>query len=42
LQTPQILELSGVGNKTILQSFGIETVLDLPYVGENFFVSTDF
>ncbi|THH12964.1 hypothetical protein EW146_g7214 [Bondarzewia mesenterica] len=35
LKTPQILELSGVGNKKLLQSLGIETVIDLPGVGEN-------
>lgn len=35
LQTPQLLELSGVGNKTLLSKLGIETVLDLPQVGEN-------
>lgn len=35
LQTPQILELSGIGNPTILSQFGIETIIDLPGVGEN-------
>ncbi|KAF9021462.1 alcohol oxidase [Hymenopellis radicata] len=34
--TPKLLELSGVGNATILESFGIDVVLDSPYVGENF------
>lgn len=34
-QTPQILELSGIGDTNILQSHGIETVLDSPGVGEN-------
>ncbi|KAF8468031.1 alcohol oxidase [Gautieria morchelliformis] len=33
--SPKILELSGVGNRTILSAAGIETVLDLPSVGEN-------
>ncbi|KAJ7727854.1 alcohol oxidase [Mycena maculata] len=36
LQTPQILELSGIGNKTLLQSLGITTLVDAPTVGENF------
>ncbi|KAF8876240.1 GMC oxidoreductase-domain-containing protein [Infundibulicybe gibba] len=35
LQTPQLLELSGIGNPRILQKFSIETVIDLPGVGEN-------
>ncbi|KAI0749620.1 alcohol oxidase [Daedaleopsis nitida] len=35
VQTPQLLELSGIGNKTILESVGIETLVDLPGVGEN-------
>ncbi|EKM52284.1 uncharacterized protein PHACADRAFT_260581 [Phanerochaete carnosa HHB-10118-sp] len=35
LQTPQILELSGIGNPSILSQFGIETIIDLPGVGEN-------
>ncbi|KAI0052741.1 GMC oxidoreductase [Auriscalpium vulgare] len=35
IHTPQILELSGVGNKTLLESLGIPVVLDLPEVGEN-------
>jgi len=34
-QNPQLLELSGVGDKDILNSFGIEPVIDLPGVGEN-------
>ncbi|KAH9818546.1 putative GMC oxidoreductase family protein [Teratosphaeria destructans] len=34
--SPQILELSGVGNKTLLSSLGIETVVENPGVGENF------
>jgi len=34
-QSPQILELSGVGNPEILSKYGIETLVDLPYVGEN-------
>ncbi|RPD63910.1 GMC oxidoreductase [Lentinus tigrinus ALCF2SS1-6] len=35
LQTPQILELSGIGNKDVLSKHGIETLIDLPGVGEN-------
>ncbi|RPD54778.1 GMC oxidoreductase [Lentinus tigrinus ALCF2SS1-7] len=35
LQTPQVLELSGIGNKDILSKHGIETLVDLPGVGEN-------
>ena len=35
LKTPQILELSGVGNRTILESLGIPVVMDLPEIGEN-------
>ncbi|KAK7935360.1 oxidoreductase [Apiospora marii] len=35
LQSPKILELSGIGNREILQEHGIEVVKDLPAVGEN-------
>jgi choline dehydrogenase-like flavoprotein len=35
LKTPQILELSGVGNRTLLESLDIPVVLDLPEIGEN-------
>lgn len=35
LQSPKILELSGIGDKTLLQSQGINLVKDLPAVGEN-------
>jgi choline dehydrogenase len=34
--TPQILQLSGVGPKALLQSLGIPVVVDLPGVGQNF------
>ncbi|KAJ6534882.1 hypothetical protein B0H19DRAFT_1322947, partial [Mycena capillaripes] len=37
-QSPQLtdmLKLSGIGNKTHLESFGIETIFDLPGVGQN-------
>ncbi|KAI0644091.1 alcohol oxidase [Trametes meyenii] len=36
VQTPQILELSGIGNTTILGAHNITTLVDLPQVGENF------
>ncbi|KXH32733.1 hypothetical protein CSIM01_04226 [Colletotrichum simmondsii] len=36
LHTPQILQLSGIGSKEFLKTFGIDTVADLPGVGENF------
>lgn len=35
LKTPQLLELSGMGNPKLLQQLGIPLVLDLPGVGEN-------
>ncbi|KAI1099456.1 putative GMC oxidoreductase [Jackrogersella minutella] len=35
LQSPKLLELSGVGNATLLQNHGIKVVTDLPQVGEN-------
>lgn len=34
-KTPHILELSGIGNPDVLSKFGIETIIDLPGVGEN-------
>ncbi|KAK8001594.1 oxidoreductase [Apiospora marii] len=36
VHTPQLLQLSGVGPKTQLEEAGIETVVDLPGVGQNF------
>ncbi|KAF7761459.1 CAZyme family AA3 [Agaricus bisporus var. burnettii] len=36
IQTPQILELSGIGQKKILDKYGIPTVVELPGVGENY------
>ncbi|CEH16425.1 Glucose dehydrogenase/choline dehydrogenase/mandelonitrile lyase (GMC oxidoreductase family) [Ceraceosorus bombacis] len=33
--TPQLLELSGVGDAKLLSSLGIDSVVDLPGVGEN-------
>ncbi|KAJ7476593.1 alcohol oxidase [Mycena latifolia] len=35
LKTPQLLEVSGVGNSTLLTSLGIPTILDIPQIGEN-------
>ncbi|KAF8811137.1 hypothetical protein BYT27DRAFT_7252855 [Phlegmacium glaucopus] len=35
LGTPKFLELSGIGNKTILESLGIPVMVDLPAVGTN-------
>jgi choline dehydrogenase len=35
LQSPQLLQLSGVGPGALLQQFGIPVVRDLPGVGEN-------
>ncbi|KAI5992186.1 alcohol oxidase [Pisolithus albus] len=35
LKTPQLLELSGIGNATLLESLGISPLVDLPGVGEN-------
>lgn len=34
-QSPKLLELSGIGNKNLLQKHGIEVVEHLPGVGEN-------
>ncbi|KAK0224208.1 alcohol oxidase [Armillaria fumosa] len=34
-QTPHLLELSGIGNATLLESLGIRSLIDLPNVGEN-------
>jgi choline dehydrogenase len=35
INTPQLLQLSGVGPASLLQSLGIQTVADLPGVGAN-------
>lgn len=35
VQSPQILELSGIGNPDVLKKAGIETVVSSPFVGEN-------
>lgn len=39
IQSPQLLELSGIGNSTLLTSLGIKTRIDNPMVGENYQVS---
>lgn len=36
VRSPQILQLSGVGPKKLLEGLGIECVVDLPGVGRNF------
>ncbi|KAI6089371.1 putative GMC oxidoreductase [Hypoxylon rubiginosum] len=36
IHSPQILQLSGIGPKKLLQSAGIDTRIDLPGVGQNF------
>ena len=35
LQSPQLLQLSGIGPRSLLESFGIPVVCELPGVGEN-------
>ncbi|KAI1775443.1 GMC oxidoreductase [Hypoxylon cercidicola] len=35
LQSPKILELSGVGNPDLLNKYGIDVVVNMPAVGEN-------
>ena len=34
--SPTILERSGIGSKTILEKYGVEQIVDLPGVGENY------
>ena len=36
MKSPQMLELSGIGDAELLESLGIETLIDNPNVGENF------
>jgi choline dehydrogenase len=36
VHTPQILELSGIGDEKVLRSFDIPVKLNLPGVGNNF------
>ena len=35
LQSPQLLQLSGIGPADLLRQHGIDVVVDLPGVGEN-------
>lgn len=35
IQSPQILELSGIGDRALLESHGIKVLIDNPNVGEN-------
>lgn len=35
LKSPQVLELSGIGDSRLLSSLGITPIIDLPGVGEN-------
>ena len=35
VKSPQVLELSGIGNRTLLESLGITCLIDNPGVGEN-------
>ncbi|KAM5354655.1 hypothetical protein ACJ41O_001302 [Fusarium nematophilum] len=36
IHTPHLLQVSGIGDKTLLSSLDITTVVDLPAVGQNF------
>ncbi|KAK0648113.1 GMC oxidoreductase [Cercophora newfieldiana] len=36
IQTPQLLELSGIGQSSVLKSSKIDTLIELPGVGENY------
>ena len=36
VHTPQILQLSGIGPESLLKPLGIDTLVDLPGVGQNF------
>jgi choline dehydrogenase len=40
IQSPQLLELSGIGSKSVLEEHGIDVVVDNANVGENLQVST--
>jgi len=39
-KTPQLLEPSGIGDRSLLKSFSIEMLIDLPGVGENLLEQT--
>ncbi|KAH7313932.1 hypothetical protein B0I35DRAFT_452167 [Stachybotrys elegans] len=36
VHTPKLLQVSGIGPRKVLESAGIETIVDLPGVGQNF------
>ena len=36
IESPKLLQLSGIGSPTLLREHGIQTLVDLPGVGENF------
>lgn len=36
IHSPQLLQLSGIGQSSFLERFGIKTVVSLPGVGANF------
>ncbi|KAL8640852.1 MAG: hypothetical protein Q9228_002272 [Teloschistes exilis] len=36
IQSPQLLELSGIGSSKILKACGVQLIVDNPHVGENF------
>ncbi|KAI0521645.1 hypothetical protein F5B22DRAFT_634539 [Xylaria bambusicola] len=36
IHSPQLLQQSGIGPRTLLESAGIDTIVDLPGVGQNF------
>jgi choline dehydrogenase len=36
IHTAQLLQLSGIGPSALLESLGVEVVVDLPGVGQNF------
>jgi choline dehydrogenase-like flavoprotein len=46
VHSPQILQVSGIGDPELMADIGIESVVDLPAVGQNFqdhlFVRTDY
>jgi choline dehydrogenase-like flavoprotein len=36
LHTPQLLQISGIGDERLLSNLGINVVVDLPGVGQNY------